>query len=110
MVNPEYKLSAAQSSKNEFTANKEHHIYLIDMKARESFTASVEPFSSHLKNVIEILGPTDLRIDKSSINPTDAPSLSSGTLAATGVYKIDVFNWNGATYGGVGGYTLHIGL
>lgn len=94
---------------NEFTNNTEHHIYLLDMKARESFTVSVTPFGANLRSVIHILGPTDLRLARSGITPIDSPTVNSSTLAATGTYKIDVFNWVGATYGGVGGYTLSVG-
>ena len=126
----------------EFTDNLQEHIYLLDMAPRDSFEVSIQPAGDFLQTAIVAYGPSGLviagngetTIYHNSWSPLaysveKSPTLPSGILSATGIYRIRVANtWimgensdlnnftEGNTllseqkyFGGVGLYTLSIG-
>ena len=126
----------------ELINNAEEHMYLLAMQPREGFDVSLEPAGDDLKTVVAIYGPSGLRIKISgdqfdagysagypygwSQSVSQTPKLVSGTLSATGFYKIRITNTavtvmghqdmvndklvpDNRWLGGVGAYTLSIG-
>jgi len=123
----ETQVKCGQIIEREFTANAQEHIYLLPMAPRESFEVSVKPFGDYLKTVLIFYGPSGIMMgytddENSPLAWADVkadPSLASGTLSATGKYRIRVTNTavssdrlvsdKTSAFGGIGLYTLSIG-
>jgi hypothetical protein len=109
-----------------FSDNAQEHNYGLTMESRESFEVSVEPVGDHLQTVIAIYGPSGVRLGYTNVgaygsHPSRNPAITSGTLSASGMYKIRISNtvirdnnqlWYSESYnftvGGIGDYTLFI--
>lgn len=107
-------LQCGEPIPGEFVKNPESKFYQIQMSARESFEVLVDPAGDQLKVSLALSDPSD-RIFKANIGVSETPTISSGELSATGLYKIRVSNANLAPslgyslvqpYTGPGFYTL----
>ncbi|MCB0212429.1 MAG: hypothetical protein KDJ52_24010 [Anaerolineae bacterium] len=91
VVHSQEILQCGQPISGEFVKSAEAKFYQIQMSALDSFEVLVDPAGDQLGVSLVLFDPTDRRF-KAEPNVSKSPTISSGELSATGLYKIQVSN------------------